>query len=239
MDFESDETLKTFFTRIEKVMDELKDHGISSSYTSQMAKYLVQIQCEGGEFFNRALDEWNTKASNRKTWSAFKAHFSEADKKRRQALKAAGGKHAKAADRESANHAKVIDDVNEAIAEAMTTFAEVADESINAAITQRFKALEGGNNNNKVDKDENDINGLMKVIRSLEQQVKDLKSKGGNGGGGGGRGKDKDKDKPPAKLCTFCKTKHRYNLNEACWKRKENYDNAPDWWKARNEKPDE
>ena len=95
-----------------------------------MATYLVQIQCEGGEFFNRALDEWSIKGNSKKTWKAFKAHFSEADKKRRQALKAAGGK-AKAADRESANHAKVIDDVNMAIAEAMTTFAEVADESIN------------------------------------------------------------------------------------------------------------
>ena len=232
LDFEGEESLKTQFARIEKVIKELKEHGITTSHTSLMATYLINIQGHGGEFLRVAFNEWCAMKATVKSWTKFKAHFSEADKLRRQALKASGGVHGKAAQRESANHIKDMDEKMTAMfAAGMSTMAEAAEESINAAIESKFKSI-------KSDKDENDVNSLLKgQIRSLEKQLKDLQGKsndGNNGNNDGGGGRTRTNPNPK---CSHCGRKHGGNI---CFmKSKENWDKAPEFYKKRNPWKDE
>ena len=93
------------------------------------------------------MDEWRAFKRAVQTWKRFKAHFGEMDK-RRAVLKLSGAQAAMRR-KHSVNNTTDADATTRAMQEDMAsmfvagvnTFAEAADESINAAIEKKFSAL--------------------------------------------------------------------------------------------------
>ena len=230
IDFEGDETLKTFFHRIDKIIKDLKFHKVESSMTSMMTDYLLQITAHGGDIMRTALDAWNTTDKSTMNeaaqWKKFKEVFSDADKTRRQAMKCVrdgyGRESANMAEakNEEATKERITEVLEPMLAAALNVISEATLESVNAAVESKFKTH--GSNTQAND---DDTSALAKRIKSLEQQLKEAKKvkSGSNDASNEGRRK-----------CKTCGRAHKGQLDDECWTKPENRASAPDWWKKRN-----
>jgi len=81
-------TLDTFFQLIDKKIVMLKDYDIATSHSELDAIYLLQIGQCNSKALRTALDQWNVMTKPMQTWTRFKKHFAEADKKCCTILKA-------------------------------------------------------------------------------------------------------------------------------------------------------
>ena len=219
-----------------------------------MINYLRQIEGQREPEFREALTAWHNKSRVGQTWKKFKELFGEADRCRRRAIKAsssangsnAGGIH-------SANAATSITrgDITEMFASAMQVFGEAADQSIHAAIESKFNSIVdsgasqtliggksprcltvGGDIVTYSDTSGAEID-YKKRIEELEKKLEETKKKSKRGDGAK-RGEDKWKDYP---RCEHCNLRHKLSPDQ-CWRKKGNWNSAPDWWKAKNPKPD-
>ena len=217
IDFEGDTSLNVFFKSRDKIIKELKeDHSITTSHTELMIKYLLQIaKCES-DIMRVAYDEWNALAANAKTWKKFKEMFGTADKKRRLTLQAradggAGVKHhANNAGNLGGSQPITQDDFGNMFAAAFTTFAQGAEESINAAIDNKMKAIQS-------DKAATDSSGkeanLRKQIDTLQRKLAAMAKKDTDKGTDKGTAGSGDR---PLIDCKHCKKQH-YTAEDDCW----------------------
>ena len=238
IDFEGAETLKSFFAKIDKLIKDLKTDHVATSHSELMINYLRQIEGQRAPEFREALTAWHNKSRVGQTWKKFKEIFGEADRCRRRAIKAsssangsnAGGIH-------SANAATSItrDDITEMFASAMQVFGEAADQSIHAAIESKFNSIvdSGASQTLSGGKTYSDESDYKKRIQELEKQLEETKKKSKRGDGAK-KGEDKWKDYP---RCEHCNLRHKLSPDQ-CWRKKGNWNSAPDWWKAKNPKPD-
>ena len=167
MDFEADETLKTFFINLKKRIKDLTGHRIITSTSELMTKYIIQIQRQGDTIFDAHLEVWRHKEDADKTWANFITFWETADRKRRVRNKTTG--QSKLADRETANNIESKAAMANMFEAAMNNFAEKADEGINAVIESKFKSL-GEGNNKKLSELQKQNENLKKKIAEMEKK---------------------------------------------------------------------
>ena len=225
IDFEGTTSLKTFFKDKERIIKVLKDdHQISSSHSELMVRYLLQIGKADGDIMRTAVDSWNALSKAARTWTDFKTHFAKADKKRRDAIKAREPFQRTDHQANNVTDGVTQEDISAMFAAAFETFATGAEESINAAIDNKFKHWENkptGTTETKATKKEAD---LRKQIDALQRKLAaQAKSDGG----------ESDQAEWQKKPCKYC-NKHHPTAEEKCWKKKENRWKAPENWKKAN-----
>ena len=149
IDFGSEETLTSFFQRINHLIKVLKGHNVHTSTSELIARYVPMIARHGGTELNEALDAWEQSSvdkTNKDGWKEFKETFSKADRKRRRLIKARGDVNM--GGRSEANHVRedesekgdgyvTRDEFHSMCKEMVEALAEGTGEAINAAIGQR------------------------------------------------------------------------------------------------------
>ena len=236
IDFEGDKSMKEFFKQIDRTIKLLKDdHQIETSHTALMAKYLLQIEKEGGLIFDKHLTAWRAKDQADKTWKNFKEAWIKADKERRKNNKLSAGRGIV---KQQANNMEDLKQTMETMfAAGMTTFAEAAEESINQVVASKLGNLKSGNSDDGGNKNDKLVEQLKKEIKALKSKLNEGGGGGSssNGGGGGGGNKRKGQE------CAHCGKIHKGYETEGgekkCWRRKEFRHNAPEWWKTQNPLP--
>ena len=224
MDFEGTTSLKVFFKDKERIIKTLKDdHKITSSHSELIIRYLLQIGKVDGDIMRAAVDSWHQHSTANKTWTKFKSHFSAADKKRCDAIKAREPfKSADLANNAAEGTPVTQEDLGAMFAAAFETFATGAEDSINAAINSKFDAFKASSSTSasKTKEDE-----LRKQIDTLQRKLAaQAKNEDGNSS------EEPAWKKNPCKYCG----KHHPTHEERCWKKKENRSRAPQRWRDAN-----
>jgi hypothetical protein len=259
IDFEGDESLKSFFARIDRLIKELRDDSVATSHSKLIVLYLGQLEGQGGPELREALSKWYALTEAQKTWGRFKTTFADADRLRRQALKAgsnassanAGGVHI-----HSANNVRNVggndgilqsgggdgvsrQEILQMFSQGLQVFADEAQHSINEAIEQKFKGLTTSGATMAVHKDGKGTSGgsvrtneaaLMRQVEDLKRQIKALAKKATKNDGT----KNNGVPAVEAKQCPHCPGKHKPNKDGVvkCWKTVHCH-LAPEWWLKR------
>ena len=211
--------------RAKHIKDLLSVHGIETSESELMAKWLRSIQEDGGEDFEDEAAEWKAKTTHN-SFAEFKQYFIARDLVVRDRDKHKKTK-AKDAGFHSANSAQEIEDrITDKMAMALQELAVATEETINLAVGSKPTPPAAETQNDK----------LAAALLALTKEVADLKKKkggGGGGGGGGGNGAAAGEAGGDAKKkCRYCDRPHLDKVpEELCYEREENASEVPEWYK--------
>jgi hypothetical protein len=195
IDFDSEDSLKVYYTNLGRLLKTLTRHGVKTSVSELLVRHLSQFKQQGE--FKDEVTEWETMNQSLRTWDNFKKHFIDADHARRLRNKYTN----KTAGSTGFGH------------KGLSGIAEAADETIketvNAAIADKFKSLP---------KDDNEaawkaafskeMEGLRTKLKAVEEENKKLKKKKGRG----------QRYEQP---CKHCENVHVHISEERCWRASE------------------
>lgn len=209
--------------RAKHIKDLLSVHGIETSESELMAKWLRSIQEDGGEDFEDEAAEWKARTTHN-SFAEFKQYFIDRDLVVRDRDKHKKTK-AKDAGFHSANSAQEIEDrITDKMAMALQELAVATEETINLAVGSKPTPPAAETQNDK----------LAAALLALTKEVADLKKKrGGGGGGGDGNGAAAGEAGGDAKKkCRYCDRPHLDKVpEELCYEREENASEVPEWYK--------
>merc|ERR1712086_1046417 len=176
--FETEEKISLQFKkRAKHIKDLLSVHGIQTSETELMVKWLRSIQEDGGKDFEDKAAEWKARTVNN-SFAEFKQYFINHDLVVRDRDKHKKTK-AKDAGFHSANNAQEIEDrLTDKMGMAFKELAVATEETINLAVGSKSSPPAAKTQNDK----------LAAALLTLNKEVADLKKKRGGGGGDGGNG---------------------------------------------------
>ncbi|MHC5134888.1 MAG: hypothetical protein ACYSO0_00555 [Planctomycetota bacterium] len=219
IDFDSEDSLKVYYTNLGRLLKTLTRHGVKTSVSELLVRHLSQFKQQGE--FKDEVTEWETMNQSLRTWDNFKKHFIDADHARRLRNKYTN-KTAGSTGFGSANNVTTMDELYNSLHKGLSGIAEAADETIketvNAAIADKFKSLP---------KDDNEaawkaafskeMEGLRTKLKAVEEENKKLKKKKGRG----------QRYEQP---CKHCENVHVHISEERCWGNPKNKDKAPEGW---------
>ena len=214
IDFDGEETLKVAFQRIDKNIKDLEKHGVQSSESEMIIRILLAIK-EYDEFLDEDIIEWDTEVANNinhQTWTNFKDHFIEADRKRRLRNRISK-KTAKQVGYESVNHAEEKAMISQYIDKCMECFAEDAGGMLNQLVDDKIAK------HRDPPKEESEY---AKKIKELEDTIANLKKQSGGGSGGNDGSNSWWK-------CPHCNRKHHPKFpKDKCYLHPKNKDKSPE-----------
>ena len=233
IDFDGEVTLRTYFTRLNKLIATLTTHKVVTSESELMVFLLQQIKKQGD--FKDDVADWEIKTTANKTYANFRTHFIAADDQRRTR-----NKYALAPSRgtEYANAAIDVETLtnilNEGLANGLSDIAAAADATIHAALEQRRGRSAAADSGSESDGDT--LTSVRKELAQLRKENKALKRKGDRGNR---RGKDKGNDSAAdtsydGRACKYCGDKpkpHPWLTEDECFGHPDRKANAPNWWK--------
>ena len=224
IDFDGEETLKSYFKELERKAKLLAKEGIAVSQSMDMVTILSQIKAQGD--FAKETTEWEAKASSDKTWDAFKTFFSDADRQRRLQNKYST-KSAGSSNFGSANNVNDWEGyIKSEIARGLAGVAAAAEETINLAMQkqsggERTRITAGAPSGSAAL--EKQIADQKKLLEKLTAENLKLKE---------GKGNNDTRRKRERKMnerCPHCNRWHPYIAVEKCHGYPGNV--APEGWK--------
>ena len=194
-----------------------------------------------------AIAEWNQLTRKARTWTKFKNTFIKANKMGRKALKLlinSSRVHSTNKIHDQSNmNATDKARLNVMFVQSMEAFVEATHESINNTVEEKLKDRSSGSNSNSdsgggKSNDELGKSPKREIIAFHRKLVSGATASEG-GDGSTYKAVDEDNAKEKQQCCTHCGIIHKTPWGNACWRKKENWDGTPNWFKKRVHKPSE
>jgi hypothetical protein len=235
--FDTEEKLSLQLKKRAKHIKDLRSvHGIQTSETELMAKWLRSIQEDGGEDFEDEAAEWKAKTT-RNSFADFKRFFVDRDLVVRDRDKHKKTK-AKDAGFHSANNTRELEDrLTEKMASAFKELAVATEETINLVIETKpapSPPSAGESSNDKL------AAALLQLTKEVAELKQSRRARGGSGGGGGGGGGDATNKKEEKAKCKHCGRPHLDRMPEDdCYELEKNAASVPEWYKKQKARAEE